>query len=137
MLTTKQTLLRAVGLAGTVTFAVFFTFTFSVPDWVESFAADFIESEVTGEIDRTIEHASLYMMPGAHATVLQARATAVAEQLGGVPAGASGLAGPAAACALAPPASAQMFAAAAGSTPAMSAVPIPLPVLIRALVDFR
>ena len=46
--------LRVVGLAGAGTFAFFFALTFSVPGWVEGFAADFIEGVVSKEIDQTI-----------------------------------------------------------------------------------
>jgi len=47
--------LRVVGAAGAAVFATFFAFTFAVPDWVETFAADFIESEVAEEIDSRID----------------------------------------------------------------------------------
>jgi len=45
-----------VGVAGTATFATFFAFTYSVPGWVETFASDFIEREVTKEIDSRIDN---------------------------------------------------------------------------------
>jgi hypothetical protein len=47
--------LRSVGVAGTAIFATVFAFTYSVPGWVETFASDFIESEVTKEIDSRID----------------------------------------------------------------------------------
>jgi hypothetical protein len=46
--------LRIVGLVGAGLFAFFFGLTFSVPGWVEDFASEFIEGEVSEEIDRAI-----------------------------------------------------------------------------------
>lgn len=37
-------------------FAFFFTLTFSTPEWVEIFAVDFIESEVSKKVDRKIDN---------------------------------------------------------------------------------
>jgi hypothetical protein len=47
--------LRIVGLLGTIIFAAFFSFTYSIPGWVESFAADFIDHEVSELIDSRID----------------------------------------------------------------------------------
>ena len=47
--------LRLTGTLGVVVFAIFFTFTFTVPDWVERFAKEFIESEVRKKIDSSID----------------------------------------------------------------------------------
>ena len=51
----QRACLRLVGIAGTAIFATFFAFTYAVPDWVETFAADFIENEVHAEIDSRID----------------------------------------------------------------------------------
>jgi hypothetical protein len=48
--------LRLVGVVGTAVFATFFAFTYSIPGWVEVFAADFIEAEMTQEIDSRIDN---------------------------------------------------------------------------------
>ena len=55
MLAAQKTSLRVVGLVGFAIFATFFSFTYSVPGWVEEFAADFIEREVSRRIDRSID----------------------------------------------------------------------------------
>src|SRR5262245_9745102 len=47
--------LRLVGLVGTAVFATFFAFTYSVPGWVETFAAGFIEREVSEQVDSRID----------------------------------------------------------------------------------
>lgn len=47
--------LRSIGGIGAAIFLTFFAFTYSVPGWVEDFAADYIESEVEGRIDTTID----------------------------------------------------------------------------------
>jgi hypothetical protein len=47
--------LRSIGAIGAAIFITFFAFTFSVPGWVENFAADFIESETQGRIDASID----------------------------------------------------------------------------------
>ncbi|MGI9302307.1 MAG: hypothetical protein ACR2RB_06315 [Gammaproteobacteria bacterium] len=51
----RITTLRVVGLLGAIVFGGFFAFTFSIPGWVEDFAADFIEREVSRKIDRIID----------------------------------------------------------------------------------
>jgi hypothetical protein len=51
----QKALLRIIGAAGIGIFATFFAFTYSIPGWVENFAADFIESEVTEEVDSRID----------------------------------------------------------------------------------
>ncbi len=47
--------LRSVGVIGAAIFLTFFAFTYSVPGWVEDFAADYIESEAQERIDATID----------------------------------------------------------------------------------
>jgi hypothetical protein len=48
-------LLRLSGAAGFAVFACFLALTFHTPQWVESFAKEFIEREVTGLVDTKIE----------------------------------------------------------------------------------
>jgi hypothetical protein len=47
--------LRAIGVAGAAIFLTFIAFTFSVPGWVETFAADYIESKAQERIDASID----------------------------------------------------------------------------------
>ena len=47
--------LRLIGVIGAAVFVTFFAFTYSVPGWVESFAADYIESEAQKRIDASID----------------------------------------------------------------------------------
>jgi len=47
--------LRSIGVIGTAIFLIFFAFTYSVPGWVETFAADYIESEAQDRIDASID----------------------------------------------------------------------------------
>ena len=47
--------LRSIGIVGAAIFATFFTFTHSVPGWVEQFATDYIESEAEKRIGHTID----------------------------------------------------------------------------------
>ena len=47
--------LRVVGLAGALAFVTFFSFTYSIPGWVEQFATAFIEAEVAEQIDSRID----------------------------------------------------------------------------------
>ena len=51
----KKAFLRIVGLAGALAFVTFFSFTYSIPGWVEQFATAFIEREVAGQIDSRID----------------------------------------------------------------------------------
>lgn len=44
-------------MIGAAIFLTFFAFTYSVPGWVEDFAADYIESEAQARIDTTIDDA--------------------------------------------------------------------------------
>ena len=54
--TLTQTLtLRSIGVIGAGIFLVFFALTYSVPEWVERFAADYIEAEAQRRIDSTID----------------------------------------------------------------------------------
>lgn len=47
--------LRSIGVFGAGIFATFFALTFSAPEWVEQFAADYIEAEAESRIDSTID----------------------------------------------------------------------------------
>ena len=47
--------LRAVGALGAAIFLSFFALTYSVPEWVEEFANEYIESEAQKRIDSTID----------------------------------------------------------------------------------
>lgn len=47
--------LRSVGVVGAANFLTFFAFTYVTPGWVETFAADFIESEAQERIDTSID----------------------------------------------------------------------------------
>ena len=47
--------LRSIGAVGVVIFVSFFALTYSVPGWVESFAADYIESKAQEQIDASID----------------------------------------------------------------------------------
>ena len=51
----KKFTLRAIGLAGLAIFGTVFALTFSVPGWVENFAADYIESKAQERVDATID----------------------------------------------------------------------------------
>ena len=54
--TTLQKLaLRSIGIIGAAIFITFFAFTYSFPGWVETFAADYIESEAQERIDASID----------------------------------------------------------------------------------
>jgi hypothetical protein len=48
-------MLRLAGLAGFAIFTTFFTLTFATPQWVEDFAADYLESEVIRQLDGSID----------------------------------------------------------------------------------
>ena len=52
---TQKITLRTLGVVGATIFATFFSLTYSVPGWVEEFAADYIESEVAKNVDATID----------------------------------------------------------------------------------
>jgi len=52
---TQKIILRLVGLIGVSIFGTFFSFTYAIPDWVERFAADFIEGKVHDKIDESID----------------------------------------------------------------------------------
>ncbi|NOX69466.1 MAG: hypothetical protein GXP15_09790 [Gammaproteobacteria bacterium] len=47
--------LRSVGVIGAAIFLTVFAFTYSIPGWVENFAADYIESEARERIDASID----------------------------------------------------------------------------------
>jgi hypothetical protein len=69
----QQWVLRVLGVAGVAVFGIFFALTFSTPQWVERFAADFIESRVAERVDNGIDR--LQAKPGGSAV------SRVAEQL--------------------------------------------------------
>ena len=68
--------LRAVGALGSALFLTFFALTFSVPGWVETFAADYIESEARARIDSSIDAVRPPETGGALATL----AASIVEQ---------------------------------------------------------
>lgn len=47
--------LRSVGAIGAAIFLIFFAFTYSIPGWIEDFAADYIESEAQARIESSID----------------------------------------------------------------------------------
>jgi hypothetical protein len=49
--------LRIAGTIGFSIFAAFFALTFAVPQWVEDFATDYLEAEVIGQVDASIDAA--------------------------------------------------------------------------------
>lgn len=53
--TLKTLSLRSIGVIGAAIFLTFFAFTYSVPGWVEDFAADYIESQAQERIDTSID----------------------------------------------------------------------------------
>lgn len=52
---TERLTLRIVGIAGTALFGFFFFLTYHTPQWVEDFAADYLEGQVANHIDATID----------------------------------------------------------------------------------
>ena len=55
--TVERWTLRVAGLAGLAIFATFFAFTFAIPQWVENFAADYLEREIVRQMDSHIDAA--------------------------------------------------------------------------------
>jgi hypothetical protein len=53
----ERWLLRIAGAAGLAIFAGFFALTFALPQWVEDFAAEYLESEVVEQVDASIDAA--------------------------------------------------------------------------------
>lgn len=51
---TRQSVLGAIGAIGTAIFLFFFTLTYHTPEWVEDFAAAYVEREASRQIDKTI-----------------------------------------------------------------------------------
>ncbi len=47
--------LGLIGVIGAIIFSFFFILTFQTPEWVESYAANFIEREASGQIDEKID----------------------------------------------------------------------------------
>ena len=53
----ERWLLRIAGVTGFAIFAAFFALTFSVPQWVENFATDYLEAEVIEQVNISIDAA--------------------------------------------------------------------------------
>ena len=53
----KKSLLWTIGVAGAGIFGFFFVLTYTVPTWVEDFAADFIERKASQRVDGAIDRA--------------------------------------------------------------------------------
>jgi len=53
----ERWLLRVAGALGLAIFAAFFALTFAVPRWVEEFATEYLEGEVIGQLDTSIDAA--------------------------------------------------------------------------------
>ena len=51
----RQRTLRIAGIAGATLFAAFFALTYHRPEWVEDFAADYLEAKVAEKLDATID----------------------------------------------------------------------------------
>jgi len=51
----QRIFLGSIGATGTVIFAFFFALTFHTPEWIEQFAAGFIEKEVSKRVDTAID----------------------------------------------------------------------------------
>lgn len=51
----QRIILAVIGAVGTAVFAFFFALTFHTPEWVEDFAAGFIEKEVSERVDTAID----------------------------------------------------------------------------------
>jgi len=51
----RQWTLRLAGVTGMALFASFFVLTYHRPEWVENFAADYLEAQVAGKVDDTID----------------------------------------------------------------------------------
>ncbi|MBD5782319.1 hypothetical protein IEN85_22660 [Pelagicoccus sp. NFK12] len=80
----QRIVLRLIGLGGIVVFGIFFTFTYAIPDWVETFAADFIERKATEKIDESIDSLQLPQgegLIGAFARSLQSKNQERIEEL--------------------------------------------------------
>ncbi|MEL6871108.1 MAG: hypothetical protein AAFO81_15010 [Pseudomonadota bacterium] len=54
-MTTQRLVLRIIGVIGAVIFTAFFALTYSVPQWVETFAADYIDRKAQARIDGMID----------------------------------------------------------------------------------
>jgi hypothetical protein len=65
--------LRVTGFAGLAVFATFFAFTWAMPQWVEDFGADYLESEVIERVDTAIDA----LEPGSDATLAGALAAEI------------------------------------------------------------
>jgi hypothetical protein len=72
----ERWVLRVAGLAGFAVFSSFFAFTFATPQWVEDFAADYLEREVVREMDASIDSAR----PAESGGLLSRAAAAVYER---------------------------------------------------------
>lgn len=72
----ERWVLRIAGLAGVVIFTAFFAFTFATPQWVEDFAAEYLEGEVVQQMDAFIDSAR----PAEDGSLLSRAAAAVYER---------------------------------------------------------
>ncbi len=72
----QRTILGIVSGVGAVIFAFFFALTFHTPEWVEDFAADFIEKEVSERVDTAIDS----VQPPTGDTALSRAASAIYAQ---------------------------------------------------------
>ena len=54
-MTTQRLVLRIIGVIGAVIFTAFFALTYSVPQCVETFAADYIDRKAQARIDGMID----------------------------------------------------------------------------------
>jgi hypothetical protein len=68
--------LRVAGLAGFAIFTTFFAFTFATPQWIEDFAADYLEREVVLQVDTFVDSAR----PAEDGRLLSRAAAAVYER---------------------------------------------------------
>lgn len=69
----QRTILGIIGACGTAIFAFFLALTYHTPEWVEDFAADFIEKEVAERVDMAIDS----VQPPAGDSVLSRAASAL------------------------------------------------------------
>jgi hypothetical protein len=51
----RRLTLRIAGMAGAALFAFFFALTYHTPEWVEDFAASYIEGEVADKVNASID----------------------------------------------------------------------------------
>ena len=56
----RKLTLRALGLVGASIFAAFFVLTYATPNWVETFATEFIENEARHRVEQSIDRFRLF-----------------------------------------------------------------------------